>query len=338
MSWLKKMIGPILGIVGAVIGQPWLTAVGSAIGAAATSDSSSAAQIPVEAEIPNDPGPTSPIAPFGADLQLAGQVEPIQVPEYQGPDLSATGPAQTVNVTGQSLGSSAIQAAGALAAGGINYAGQQAANTANAKQAEQQMAFQNEMSSTAYQRAVADLQKAGLSPALAYSQGGASTPGGAMAQMGNALGPLATTALQAATTLQGLQNAKADMDLTDAKSDQVRSETSLNVLRDPLIRSQTRESTASAGALEQTARNAEETLKGIQLDNAYKANTLASRTGQEAAKSRGLGAEATISELGIQGAKSESTFAEKTGPLAPFVRLLQGIFGASHSARSAFGN
>lgn len=49
------------------------------------------------------------------------------------------------------------------------------------EQAQKQMDFQRDMSNTAYQRGVADLKAAGLNPALAYANAGASSPTGSLA-------------------------------------------------------------------------------------------------------------------------------------------------------------
>ena len=78
---------------------------------------------------------------------------------------------------------------------------QQQMNAFNAEEAQKQREWEEMMSNTAYQRAVKDMQAAGVNPALAMSNGSASTPSGSSASSVSPLGGINMSDLMSAIML-----------------------------------------------------------------------------------------------------------------------------------------
>lgn len=177
----------------------------------------------------------------------------------------------------------------ASAAGaGIGAFGQERANKQNRDIAREQMRFQQQMahsaeafsermSSTAYQRKVEDLRKAGLNPALAYESGGASSPvgvtaGGSTSRSENVMRDAPQLAASALTVKQLSENVKLTQYQQHVAAEQAR-----NILED-------------------TNKKIEE--KHL-LDQQYKFNEIL-----QPLDIRSRAATALIQELGIPGART----------------------------------
>lgn len=155
----------------------------------------------------------------------------------------------------------------------------------NANEAQKQRDWQQQLSGTAYQRSMADMRAAGLNPILAATQGGASTPTGAVASAGlpsapsGASGamagagiPGATSASSAAQRIQPAQvfdvlgpavtnalqayRAKAEVDRVHAEIANVDADTQNKAILGANIKSQTGQNDANTAVLWKALENA----------------------------------------------------------------------------------
>lgn len=131
---------------------------------------------------------------------------------------------------------------------------------ANQISADKQMAFQERMASTEWQRGVADMQAAGLNPALAYGQGGNSAPAGASADASATVFNGRQTTLNAIQGFMGqlMELVKVPLEMMETKANIANMYAQNENLRQQnlLLGTQTRKTAAEA--------------KGVEIENKYR--------------------------------------------------------------------
>lgn len=160
---------------------------------------------------------------------------------------------------------------GEIIGSALSFFGGERRNDSQEKMNEQQMAFQERMSSSAHQREVADLKAAGLNPILSARLGGSSSPAGSQAQIQDTITPAVNTGLAAAMN-------RALVAKTEAETAKAIQETKTGAAQERSVDATTMRTFAEIPHVEQQAVTS--AAQGRHLDESV--NELRSRQGVQA--------------------------------------------------------
>lgn len=219
----------------------------------------------------------------------------------------------------------ALIAAGASLVGGMmnnsaSKANADSTNDFNAQQAQANRDFQERMSNTAYQRGVADMEKAGLNPMLAYSQGPAQVPtgssaSGVVAQVENPV----PKAVQAFQSVSSAQQAQAQVEQTKATVNNINADTANKLADNPYISIRGDASRAQGELYAQQAHGAELDVRSKQALLPYLVQKISSDITSNLASAYSARATGSLMAKKAQGFSSNAALADQWMGLAKHV-------------------
>lgn len=186
----------------------------------------------------------------------------------------------------------------ALATGAADFLGGAWQNSANRREARANRQFQERMSSTAAQRAVADYRAAGLNPALAYDRP-ASSPGGSVAQMENPVGRAVSSGVSAMMARKQIEAIQVQNEKTAAETAKTRVDGANAIIQGDLLTQ----------------------------EKLLKANELAFRTAIQPHQTRAVALANLRDQFGLSKAEAESAYYKMMGVQGPMIEKLSGPVG-----------
>lgn len=199
---------------------------------------------------------------------------------------------------------------------GLGYLASRSSNAAAVREAEKNRQFQAEQSATAHQREVQDMIRAGINPVLSAHGSGASTPGGAQAQIRDT-GEGISRGISSALAVSQM---KANIDLTNAQAAAANA-----AAQESNVRAGDILNTARAGRLAEITSRAEfqalsvqEKRNAISMQMKLAQAELESRLGSAAAAK----ATAALNEAALAGRLNEEKLQKLLGTAGPAVQRL----------------